>query len=255
MSMNPKDELTELEGVALDGTGSDEAEALSTIFRPTEPKICIATHHRETENAVRALLEMEGWRVKAFASIEDMISAVTRDTPNVVFLDPGLPHEGVLSVPELLHTKNPQASIRVVALLFDANSYAINEVMKDGFDDFAFSEPLFDNAALGKVRLFLGDSAGFPDDPALEMVGTESNQLFGSAVCQYRHSLTLLHDRIQPSGGYLQSRVVCDSVESCALQICNGEHYEGSLNNPEFYSVCRSATIRIKTISQGHFFD
>ena len=79
--------------------------------------------------------------------------------------------------------------------------------------------------------------------------------MFGSAVCQYRHSLTLLHDRIQPSGGYLQSRVVCDSVESCALQICNGEHYEGSLNNPEFYSVCRSATIRIKTISQGHFLD
>ncbi|MBL90328.1 MAG: PAS domain S-box protein [Myxococcales bacterium] len=136
MSMNPKDELTELEGIALDGTGSDEAEALSTIFRPTEPKICIATHHRETENAVRALLEMEGWRVKAFASIEDMIPAVTKDTPNVVFLDPSLPHEGVLSVPELLHTKKPQASIRVVALLFDANSYAINEVMKDGFDDF-----------------------------------------------------------------------------------------------------------------------
>ena len=58
----------------------------------------------------------------------------------------------------------------------------IGDVNQDGFDDFAFSEPLFDNAALGKVRVFLGDSTGFPDDPALEMVGTQSNQLFGSDV-------------------------------------------------------------------------
>ena len=104
--MDPKDEATQLEGAALDGTRSDEAEALSLIFRPGEPKIFIATSHTETENAVRALLEMEGWRVTAFSDVEALVPAAHTGAPNVVFLDPGLPHSGILSVPELLHTQN-----------------------------------------------------------------------------------------------------------------------------------------------------
>ncbi|MDP7043903.1 MAG: integrin alpha [Candidatus Thalassarchaeaceae archaeon] len=58
----------------------------------------------------------------------------------------------------------------------------IGDVNGDGYDDFAFSEPLYDNSALGKVSVLLGDSTGLPDDAELELVGTQSSQMFGSDV-------------------------------------------------------------------------
>ena len=79
---------------------------------------------------------MEGWEVVKFSEVDEMMIACQVGAPNVVFVDPSLPHQDVLSIPELLHTQNPQSAIRVVALLFKANSFAINEVMKDGYDDF-----------------------------------------------------------------------------------------------------------------------
>ena len=124
-----------LEGVPVEGTRSEE-EALSRTIQMGKPKVFIATQDGDTENAVRALLEMEGWEVVKFSEVDEMMIACQVGAPNVVFVDPSLPHQDVLSIPELLHTQNPQSAIRVVALLFKANSFAINEVMKDGYDDF-----------------------------------------------------------------------------------------------------------------------
>ena len=72
-SMNPKEDLTELEGEVVGGGASEEGDTLSRVFTPGEPKIFIATHHEQTENAVRALLEMEGWEVTRFKSIEETV--------------------------------------------------------------------------------------------------------------------------------------------------------------------------------------
>ena len=58
----------------------------------------------------------------------------------------------------------------------------IGDVNQDGYDDFAYSEPLYDNLALGKVTVLRGSANGLPDNPALELIGTESSQAFGSAM-------------------------------------------------------------------------
>ena len=58
----------------------------------------------------------------------------------------------------------------------------IGDVNQDGYDDFAFSEPLYDNSALGKVSVLLGSSSGFSDDAELELIGTQSSQMFGSDI-------------------------------------------------------------------------
>ena len=133
--MADNDEITMLEGFPVELTRNEE-EALSLTAQAGKPKVFIATQDTDTENAVRALLEMEGWDVVRFSEVDEMMIACQVAVPNVVFVDPALPHQDVLSIPELLHTQNPQSAIRVVALLFAANSFAINEVMKDGYDDF-----------------------------------------------------------------------------------------------------------------------
>ena len=58
----------------------------------------------------------------------------------------------------------------------------IGDVNQDGYDDFAYSEPLYDNLALGKVTVLRGSANGLPDNPAQELIGTESSQAFGSAM-------------------------------------------------------------------------
>ena len=58
----------------------------------------------------------------------------------------------------------------------------IGDVNQDGYDDFAYSEPLYDNLALGKVTVIRGSANGLPNNPALELIGTESSQAFGSAM-------------------------------------------------------------------------
>jgi len=58
----------------------------------------------------------------------------------------------------------------------------IGDVNQDGYDDFAYSEPLYDNLALGKVTVLRGSANGLPNNPAQELIGTESSQAFGSAM-------------------------------------------------------------------------
>ena len=58
----------------------------------------------------------------------------------------------------------------------------IGDINQDGFDDVAFTEPLYDNSALGRVSIVLGSSAGLPSNPDMQIVGTESSQILGSAV-------------------------------------------------------------------------
>ena len=58
----------------------------------------------------------------------------------------------------------------------------LGDLNNDGFNEFAFSEPLYDNSALGKVSVFIGTANGFGNNPALTMVGENSGQLFGSDI-------------------------------------------------------------------------
>ena len=58
----------------------------------------------------------------------------------------------------------------------------LGDINGDNFSDFAFGEPNHDPSALGKVHVFLGSSSGYADDPDLELVGTQTGQLLGSAI-------------------------------------------------------------------------
>jgi hypothetical protein len=58
----------------------------------------------------------------------------------------------------------------------------LGDVNGDNYSDFAFGEPNHDSSALGKVHVLLGSASGYPDDPDLELVGTQTGQLLGSAI-------------------------------------------------------------------------
>ena len=61
----------------------------------------------------------------------------------------------------------------------------LGDLNDDGYDDFAFGEPLYDTSAKGRVQVVLGASNGVADTPAMEIVGDQSGQLFGAAITAF----------------------------------------------------------------------
>ena len=76
-----------LEGVPVEGTRSEE-EALSRTIQMGKPKVFIATQDGDTENAVRALLEMEGWEVVKFSEVDEMMIACQVGAPTLFLWTP-----------------------------------------------------------------------------------------------------------------------------------------------------------------------